>query len=207
MTTGTIERRVKARPVNIETRADGMKVLSGYAAVFYNPADPGTEYEMWEGAVERVSPGAFNRAISEGQDVLCTFNHDGDSLMGRTSNSTCRLSVDAVGLRYEADLPDTSDAKDCAALVGRGDVSGSSFSFISRGVSWTQDANGGEVRTLLDVDLIDVGPVTSPAYAATTASARDSRATLESERAEQRNRKQRDRDAVDVARVLLTRDE
>ena len=200
-----IERRVKSRPVNIETRADGTRTISGYAAVFHNPADPGTEYEMWEGAVERVSPGAFSRAIAEGQDVRCAFNHGENSLMGRTANKTCRLFVDGVGLRYEADLPDTTEARDCAALIARGDVRGSSFSFISRSVSWSQiEGEANEIRTLLDVDLIDVGPVCSPAYTATTASARDSRSTLEAERTEHAGRLQRDRDAVDVARTLLT---
>lgn len=202
-----IERRVKSRPVNIETRADGVKVISGYAAVFYNPADAGTEYEMWEGAVERIAPGAFNRAIAEGQDVRCAFNHGDNSLMGRTANKTCRLYVDGVGLRYEADLPDTTEARDCAALISRGDVRGSSFSFVAKSVMWTTASDEIEVRTLVDVDLIDVGPVTNPAYTATTTSARDAKSSLEAERVEYEGRKQRDIDEAEVARVRLTHGE
>lgn len=199
----TIERRVKPRPVSIETRADGAKTISGYAAVFYDPSNRDTEYEMWDGCVERIAPGAFNRAIAEGQDVLCTFNHDGGLLMGRTANKTCRLSVDSVGLRYEADLPQTSCAQDCSALVQRGDVSGSSFSFITRGVQWTTEQNGElEVRTLLDVDLMDVGPVTQPAYKATTTAARDEKSSLDAEKAELAAKRQRDADAVGVRAAL-----
>lgn len=205
-----IERRVKPRPVSIETREDGVKTLSGYAAVFYNSSDAGTQYELWEGCRERIAPGAFSRAIAEGQDVACLFNHDSDHLMGRTSNKTCRLSVDGVGLRYETDLPDTVTARDCAALVSRGDITGSSFSFCTRSVEWSKEEDGTEIRLLKDVDLMDVGPVTYPAYTATSTSARDEQASLEAERkehekleAESRARKQREADAVDVVRMRM----
>ena len=201
--TGTIERRVKPRQVNIEERADGSKTISGYAAVFYNPSDPGTEYEMWEGCCERIAPGAFNRAIAENQDVLCTVNHDDDALLGRTANKTLRLSVDAVGLKYECDLPQTSDAIDAAILVKRGDIPGSSFEFVTKGVNWSTEADGCEVRTLLDVDLRQVGPVTSPAYTATTTAARSEFASVEQERAELAEKRKKDADEVEFFRQRI----
>ena len=197
-----IERRVKAKPVNIETRADGVRVISGYAAVFYDPTDPGTEYEMWEGCCERIAPGAFNRAIAEQQDVTCLFNHDGDAMLGRTTSGTCRLSVDGVGLRYEADIPETTDAKDCAILIQRGDVSGSSFAFSARSVNWMTEDDGEEVRVLIDVDLHDVGPVTHPAYTSTTTSARDAMASLEAERKELAEQRKIEADRVSVALAM-----
>lgn len=200
----TIERRAKRQPVKIEERANGGRTLSGYAAVFYDPANPDTEYEMWEGCCERVAQGAFNRAIAEGQDVVCCFNHDSDSLMGRTASKTCRLSVDGVGLRYETDLPSVTDPANLTELIQRGDIAGSSFAFIARSVTWSMDSDGCEVRTLNDVDLIDVGPVTNPAYKATTTAARSAQATIEAERKEWQRK--RDQDEVDVVRARFALD-
>ena len=170
------------------------------------PENRGTEYEMWEGCHERVDSRAFNRAISERQDIICDVNHSHDALLGRTSSNTLRLSVDSVGLRYECDLPDTSEARDCAALIARGDIAGSSFAFIARSSDWLTNSDGSEVRTLIDVDLIDVGPVTFPAYAATTTSARAEHGSVEIERAEWRANKQREADAVAMAVAMVSID-
>jgi uncharacterized protein len=164
----------------IETRGDGQKVVSGYAAVFYRAGDAGTEYQLWDNLYERIDTGAFSRAISERQDVRGLFNHDPDHLLGRTASNTLRLSVDERGLRYEIDLPDTQAGRDVAVSLSRGDLTGSSFSFIPRAVSWADD-NGREIRTIDDVDLFDVGPVTFPAYQATSAGMRAAGETEEIE--------------------------
>ena len=155
----------------VEQRADGQAVLAGYAAVFYDPADPGTQYELWTGFVERIAPGAFDRAIRERQDVRGLFNHDSDGLLGRLPAGTLRLAVNAVGLLYEIDLPDTQTGRDVATLVARGDVTGASFSFMPVVSQYLEEPDL-TIRTLLDVDLYDVGPVTYPAYEATTAGLR-----------------------------------
>jgi len=138
---------------------------------------------------------------ADAQDVVCSFNHDPDSFMGRIVSGTLRLSVDGVGLKYEADLPKTTDTADCAELVGRGDIPGSSFSFMTRSVAWQTADDGTEYRILQDVDLIDVGPVTWPAYNATTTGIPSDRATVESELAEYRGR--READAVNVRSRLV----
>jgi phage head maturation protease len=55
----------------------------------------------------------------------------------------------------------------------RGDVSGCSFSFRTLKDEWTYSADGGTtLRTLIDVELFDVGPVTFPAYPATDVAVR-----------------------------------
>jgi phage head maturation protease len=83
-----------------------------------------------------------------------------------------RLSTDDVGLRYEIDLPNTNEAKSIRELVSRGDLRGSSFGFIATREDWSVEGDK-EIRTLLDLDLKDVGPVTMPAYNATTVSSRN----------------------------------
>lgn len=119
---------------------------------------------------ERVMPGAFARAIRDKQDVRHLQNHDVNRVLVRTSAGTTVISEDETGLRFETLLPDTSYARDLAALVARGDVDEGSFGFECRagGDRWVKEG-GVEVRELVDVDLFDVSTVTFPAYPGTDA--------------------------------------
>lgn len=168
----TIERRFNPNAVaKVETREDGSKAISGYAAVFFDPSDPGTEYELWQNVFERIDPQAFSRAIAEKHDCRALFNHDANCVLGRVSAGTMRLSVDAKGLRYEIDCPDTQIAKDLCASIERGDITGSSFSFIAKKRTWIEE-NDREITVICDLDLCDVGPVVFPAYESTTSTVR-----------------------------------
>ena len=167
-----IEKRFSNGHVKIEKREEGQSVLVGYGAVFHREGDAGTEYQLWPGLVERVGTNAFNRAISEKQDVRGLFNHDANFVLGRTKSNTMKLSVDSVGLRYEIELDDDAESQRIAKKIERGDIDGSSFSFRPTAVRFEELDNGTEVRILEDVDLYDVGPVTFPAYEGTTAGSR-----------------------------------
>ena len=165
-------------PRKVELRQDGDKrTIVGYAAVFYRADDPGTQYELWEGVYERIMPGAFDRALGKkdvpAHDARGVFNHDGNYLLGRISAGTARLSVDDIGLRFEIDVPDTTAGRDLLVSLERGDVTGASFAFLPAkgGARWIDDGET-EVRELLDLDLFDFGPVTYPAYEATSAGVR-----------------------------------
>lgn len=184
-----IERRFRpsTQPIEIRSGANGASVLSGYGAVYFKASDPGTQFELWPGYVERIAPGAFDRAIRE-DDVRGLYNHDANFLLGRTKSKTMRLSSDDVGLKYEIDVPDSQVGRDVAASIKRGDLDGSSFSFsifgdgTNAGDAWVMEGET-MVRTILAVRLYDVGPVVFPAYEATTASARDAlRAAAEKHR-------------------------
>jgi hypothetical protein len=171
------ERRMTRGGSKIEVReAKGSAgVLVGHGAVFYDPNDETTRYLLWDDVEERVAPGAFDRAIREKQDVRALFNHDVNHVLGRTGPGTMRLSVDAKGLRYEIDTPETQSGRDVVTVVRRGDVSGSSFSFRTVKDTVTRETRNGRpyyIRTLEDVDLYDVGPVTFPAYEGADAGAR-----------------------------------
>lgn len=164
-----------AEPLRMEQRADGQQQLVGYAAVFYRPGVPETEFRLWGNCVERIAAGAFARAIRE-DDVRALWNHEAGSILGRIRAGTLRLVEDAVGLRYEIDPPDSELGRQVVESVRRGDVSGSSFAFNPREVLWSKEprSDGGELEvcTLRDVELWDVGPVTFPAYAGTSADLR-----------------------------------
>jgi HK97 family phage prohead protease len=164
---GTRERRlVKFDRVEIRAGDNGVKTLAGHAAVFNSDSEP-----MY-GFTERIKPGAFTRAIKE-DDVRALFNHDANYVLGRNKAKTLRLAEDDQGLAFEVDLPDTQAARDVATLIERGDVSGCSFSFRTVKDEWEYSQDGTTaLRTLIDVELFDVGPVVWPAYPATDVSVR-----------------------------------
>jgi HK97 family phage prohead protease len=201
-----IERRAlpnQLAAVAMETRDDGQAKIVGYASVFYDNT-PQTEYPLWTDCVERIMPGCFNRAMQE-DDCRALFNHDPNCVLGRTTAGTCRLSIDAKGLRYEVDPPDTQLGHDLAASLNRGDITGSSFSFSVTDQAWITTESGVDVREIRGVKLYDVGPVTFPAYEATTAGVRRE-AELEealAAHAAYRRQQQADADGVEVALRML----
>lgn len=161
-------RHVFGDRVKVETRADGKKTIVGYGAVFHRAGDPGTEYELWPGLVERVDRHAFDRAIVD-DDVRSAFNHDVSLILGRKAAGTLRLTVDEIGLRYEVDPP--AARADVLESIERGDVTGSSFAFEPLVQEWRDDGDR-ELRILKDVRLHETGPVTFPAYTSATAGVR-----------------------------------
>lgn len=169
------ERRVVSLALaetRIETREDGTEKIAGYAAVFYDGSER-TQFDIWGDGeyLERIMPKAFDRALKENQDVRALFNHDPDYLLGRTISSTLELSTDKTGLRYVIDPPDTQSGRDTVTSVRRGDLSGSSFAFRVKAQVWREEERDGQtvmIREIEDVDLFDVGPVTFPAYEATS---------------------------------------
>lgn len=155
--------------------AEGMKI-AGYAAMWDSPTV--IRGFFGDGFNEQIRKGAFSRALAEKQDVRALFNHGPNGIVGRTVNNTLRLAEDDRGLRYEVDLPDTQTGRDLYTLVKRGDISQSSFGFSvyrdenRQGEEWFEPESGIPTRTLTDVDLFDVSPVTFPAYNSTSVSAR-----------------------------------
>lgn len=177
-TRARVERRFlshRAADVRLDQRdgAPGPKI-SGMAAVYYDGTSD-TEFELWPGAIERIMPGAFDRALSEKDDARALFNHNPDHLLGRVSAGTLTLSSvgpkradgDRPGLKYVIDPGDTSIARDVIAHIGRGDLQGSSFAFQVTDEEWL-DKDEAEIREIRGVRLFDVGPVTYPAYESTT---------------------------------------
>lgn len=180
-----IQRRLAAMPgtrPKLERAVNGRPLmLSGYASVFFREGDPGTEFVLAEYGdekiVEHIMEGAFDNVLREKADVCALFNHDPNFILGRTSSETCRLSVDKVGLRYEIDLPaDSPLVTHVASAVARRDVTGSSFAFVPRAMTW-RELDGGRVVVceVDDLDLRDVSPVCYPAYTSTTAEGRSER--------------------------------
>ena len=139
--------------------------IRGYGAVY------GQMSENLGGFRELIAPGAFDGVLND--DVRGLINHDSNLILGRTTSGTLRLSVDERGLAYEIDLPDTSYARDLAVSMKRGDISQSSFGFYIDDDEWGEDSEGRVIRTVKKVrQLLDVSPVTYPAYPQTSSEAR-----------------------------------
>ena len=142
---------------DLELRMDGDKpTVVGYGAVF------NSESNDLGGFREYIAPGAFEGRLED--DVRFLVNHDANLILARTTNGTLRLSVDEKGLRYEADLPNTSTARDLMELLKNGTISQSSFAFTVEEDSW-EVKDGMNIRTIDKVSqLYDVSSVTYPAY-------------------------------------------
>lgn len=132
--------------------------LAGHAAVFGQVADLGPH-------LEDIHPRAFAAVLADKTtDVRALFNHNPDHLLGRQSSGTLRLGVDSEGLEFEVDLPDTELGRSLRVLADRGDITGASFAFIPDADTWSERA-GRRLRTHTSVGrLLDVSPVTWPAY-------------------------------------------
>jgi hypothetical protein len=155
-----MKREIRFSKSTIELREDTGKapVISGYAAVFA----PARSEDMG-GWVEQIDPHAFDEAVSG--DVRGLYNHDANMILGRTKSGTMRLNLDAHGLRYEIDVPDTQVGRDLVTSMKRGDIDGSSFAFACKKDAWeNDDASGEMLRTILKADLFDCSPVVYPAY-------------------------------------------
>lgn len=153
-----------------EIRDEGGGRLEGYAAIF-------NQKSLLLGSFrEVIKPGAFARALREGQDVRALVNHDPSRIIGRTKSGTLKLSEDRKGLRFSVDLPDTECGEALLESVRRGDIDQCSFSFTAQKQAWLEEKNAEgkmeQVRELHDVDLFDVSAVTYPAYPQTSLSAR-----------------------------------
>ena len=159
-----IERRTETR--------DGKEVeeeyIVGYAARF------GVNSLTLDDFQERIDPNAFNlvterRGRKEPLETRALFNHDPNHVLGRFPG-TLSLSVDERGLKYKVKMP--KSRRDIVEAIERGDIRGSSFSFIiaKDGERWSVE-DGVNIRTVTKVNsLLDVGPVTFPAYPEATVS-------------------------------------
>ena len=160
---------VELRVSEVRAASDDTLTVSGYAAVFDDITDIGY-------FKERIARGAFEGVMQD--DVRLLINHTGVPL-ARTTNGTLDLEVDDTGLRYTARLADTTEGRDLYKLIKRGDISQSSFAFTIADEDWDRKAN---LRTITRMGaLLDVSPVTYPAYPTTTVAARAKAAGPEDE--------------------------
>jgi len=165
-----------AAELRVAATADGtIGTLVGYAAVF----DRETIIDSWEGKFrEMLVPGSFARTLEQRADrVKVLFNHGFDPSIGdKPLGKPEKIMEKAAGLWTETPLDDTSYNRDLRASLASGALDGMSFRFSVVREEWIEpdedDAASLPLRRLLEVKLYEFGPVTYPAYEATTAGVR-----------------------------------
>lgn len=150
-----------------EAGQDG--TIHGYAVVFDSRTvlykDPETGLEYGEVIDRHALDGA------DMSDVVLRFDHQGHAL-ARTRGGSLRLSVDAHGLRVDADMTLSDEARSFYQEVKNGLIDKMSFAFTvaPEGDSWDSTTRTRTVKHI--ARLFDVSLVTWPAYEQTQVSAR-----------------------------------
>lgn len=152
-------------------RAEPGGRFEGHASTFgrFAYGDP-LRFGWWE----QMSKSAFDRVISEDQDVGLFVDHrvEASALLARTTSGTMSLSVDKKGLLVKADLADTTAGRDLRVSLERRDITAMSIGFIVRKDEWADQKDGSSLRTIHDIDLFDVSAVAFPANPETDAQLR-----------------------------------
>jgi HK97 family phage prohead protease len=170
------EYRRLAGPVSVSRRgtdypyaAGNQPQIAGLAAVFFNAKDSaGTQYQLESDVYERIGRNAFDRCLRDYDDVRCLWDHNPDFPLGRVMAGNLRLGVTELGLSYMVSPVDTQIARDVIENIRAGIVTGSSFAFLPTEVQWSEE-NRVYIRTIVDLQLFEISPVTMPAYSSTTA--------------------------------------
>ncbi|MDZ3934721.1 HK97 family phage prohead protease [Escherichia marmotae] len=139
------EIRCYSGEVRAERHDDNPAHIIGYGSVF------DCRSELIFGSFrEIIRPGAFDDVL--GDDVRALFNHDPNFILGRSAAGTLNLSVDERGLRYDIQAPETQTIRDLVRAARQGG-------------EWYQDEDGVVIREITRFSrLLDVSPVTYPAY-------------------------------------------
>jgi HK97 family phage prohead protease len=162
-----IREKVFSAEIRAASGADGLTTISGYAAVYNSRS------EDLGGFVEVLAPGCFTKTLSENNSIKCLWNHNQDYVLGSRKAGTLDITDDDKGLKIECRLtPGVTFAQDFAKTVSAGSVDQMSYMFAAVRDSWSRDADGTQVRTILEAKLYEVSPVCFPAYEATSISAR-----------------------------------
>ena len=113
--------------------------------------------------VEKISAGAFGRAVSRAKEVRLMFNHKRD--IGGTADGTLKLSEDNIGLKAQAVITDP----EAVEAAKRGELRGWSFGFTDAKDRWEDVSEGLQRRTIDDLDLQEVSILSvTPAYVGTS---------------------------------------
>lgn len=128
-------------------------IVEGYALKFNKPAT--------HGYTEIIDPMALSK--TDMNDVCLKYNHsDTNYILARTRNKSLQLNVDDIGLKFRAELIDTTTNKDIYKMISSGLLDKCSFAFTSIDDEWDYE---NETRRIRNIDkLYDVAVVDVPFY-------------------------------------------
>lgn len=159
---------LRVNRTNIEANEDGSMTVSGYVNKTEQFSEMLGRNEKFK---EKISRGAFKRAIEKAKEIHFLAEHDGEKILSSTRNSSLQLSEDANGLYMSATITPTSWGKDYYELIKSGILKNMSFGFRSIKDSWKK-VEGYFERTIHELELFEVSVVKDPAYSQSSISAR-----------------------------------
>ncbi|AXO97160.1 TPA: HK97 family phage prohead protease [Bacillus cereus] len=164
----TETREIVTQKIEIREDDNGNRTLIGYAVKWEKKSLVMGYYRKFR---EQFKNGAFTETLRN-DDQRFLWSHDTSKVLGRTKNNTLRLSEDAVGLRFELDLPNTTLGNDTYVSIKRGDVDGVSFGFSMISEEIQEPDDDLMLRTVTKAKLLEVSAVAFPAYPDSEVSAR-----------------------------------
>ena len=162
------------------------RIIEGYALKF--GVRSRLLCDWWDYYYEQLEPGCVTREMLDRQDKKLTMFHDRQLILARSNKGVGTLSyeVDAVGVRFWAEMPHTVDGDKALELVQRGDIAGCSFCYSTdegdseNAVSYERlkekTENGEDIllRHVKRIDNVyDFTLATDPAFEQTTVSRRE----------------------------------
>lgn len=160
---------LRVNQTNIEANEDGSMTVNGYVNKTEQFSEMLGRKEKFK---EKISSGAFKRAIEKAKEIHFLAEHDGEKILASTRNGSLQLSEDANGLYMSATITPTSWGKDYYELIKSGILKNMSFGFRSMKDSWKKNIQGYFERTINELELFEVSVVREPAYSQSSISAR-----------------------------------
>lgn len=144
-------------------------VVEGYAARYFDAANPGTDYNLFGDVHIRIMPGAFDQAlIQQKNDVKFFVNHDTNTIpFARTGAGTGRVWLDAHGLKYRFGIPASPQGQNLLTALERKDIVGSSFTGAIGFAKWAKEGTAQIKNIHRFSQLVEISPCYDPAFSAT----------------------------------------
>lgn len=160
-----MDSKKEIRNTSYEVTVDSeSRTVEGYALLFDTPST-GLPF------VEVIERGALEGVV-EKSDVFALLNHDqsrGILARSKKGQGSLSLTVDAKGLKYRFEAPNTALGNELLENLKRGEVDSSSFAFTVEKDTWERGKDGKVKRTIQKVsELYDVSPVYNAAYSQTS---------------------------------------
>ena len=155
--------------MRISIREDKV-IIEGYVNAVERNSKPLNERGVT--FLERITAGAFKRAISRAQDIRILLNHNAERDLGGIKDGNLELEEDNIGLKARAEITDPEVIDDAR----KGNLIGWSFGFTDNDVTQLRDDESGlPLRKVNDLNLFEVSLLNrskSPAYVGTLVSVR-----------------------------------
>lgn len=166
------QRTLQIRDVSTD---DGSMKVSGYV----NKNGSISEVLSEDGVAfqETILPQAFTTALQRAEEICFYLEHDPNKILATTKNGTLTVTQDDTGLHMSATIVDTSDGQNAYKLIKTGIITNMSFGFLVNEDVWDTDGDI-PLRTVTDLDLLEVSAVKNPAYTSSTIAARSKNGQL-----------------------------